>query len=105
MKRIGFIGLGNMGAKMATNLLKANCDVQQVLTSEVSQCLTSKIFEVKWALSCLAKRLLTSNPFLMSMCFYATIFFAVKYRRRQDHDRDDDNDSDKDHVTSGESSQ
>ena len=27
MMQIGFIGLGNMGAKMATNLLKANCEV------------------------------------------------------------------------------
>ena len=27
MTKIGFIGLGNMGAKMTTNLLKANYDV------------------------------------------------------------------------------
>ena len=27
MKKIGFVGLGNMGAKMVTNLLNANYDV------------------------------------------------------------------------------
>ena len=27
MKKISFIGLGNMGAKMVTNLLKANYEV------------------------------------------------------------------------------
>ena len=27
MKKIGFIGLGNMGAKMVVNLLKANYEV------------------------------------------------------------------------------
>ena len=40
MKKIGFIGLGNMGAKMVTNLLKAN---YEVIGYDINKKLTEKL--------------------------------------------------------------
>ena len=40
MKKIGFIGLGNMGAKMVTNLLNANYEVTGY---DINECFTDKL--------------------------------------------------------------